>query len=122
METRRKFIQKGLLGVSAATVMSTSAVQAFSGASTANASEDRFALGIAGYSFVHFDIDESLAMMKRMDVHFLCIKDFHPPLASRSEEHTSELQSLMRTSYAVFCLKKKNTYHAYTFALTLYKI
>src|SRR3546814_4635898 len=27
--------------------------------------------------------------------------------ASRSEEHTSELQSLMRTSYAVFCLKKK---------------
>src|SRR3546814_5541364 len=27
----------------------------------------------------------------------------------RSEEHTSELQSLMRTSYAVFCLKKKNT-------------
>src|SRR3546814_4285598 len=27
---------------------------------------------------------------------------------SRSEEHTSELQSLMRTSYAVFCLKKKN--------------
>src|SRR3546814_5242247 len=27
----------------------------------------------------------------------------------RSEEHTSELQSLMRTSYAVFCLKQKNT-------------
>src|SRR3546814_6760140 len=30
----------------------------------------------------------------------------------RSEEHTSELQSLMRISYAVFCLKKKNTTHA----------
>src|SRR3546814_8914599 len=29
--------------------------------------------------------------------------------SSRSEEHTSELQSLMRISYAVFCLKKKNT-------------
>src|SRR3546814_4367559 len=28
---------------------------------------------------------------------------------ARSEEHTSELQSLMRTSYAVFCLKKKKT-------------
>src|SRR3546814_2356122 len=28
----------------------------------------------------------------------------------RSEEHTSELQSLMRISYAVFCLKKKKTY------------
>src|SRR3546814_8995964 len=31
--------------------------------------------------------------------------------AGRSEEHTSELQSLMRISYAVFCLKKKNNYN-----------
>src|SRR3546814_9179741 len=30
---------------------------------------------------------------------------------ARSEEHTSELQSLMRSSYAVFCLSKKNTTH-----------
>src|SRR3546814_7169257 len=32
----------------------------------------------------------------------------------RSEEHTSELQSLMRISYAVFCLKKKNIKTIYT--------
>src|SRR3546814_7020699 len=32
---------------------------------------------------------------------------------ARSEEHTSELQSLLRISYAVFCLKKKNTYSTY---------
>src|SRR3546814_7007477 len=32
-----------------------------------------------------------------------------PLFASRSEEHTSELQSLMRISYAVFCLKKTKT-------------
>src|SRR3546814_10265730 len=32
-----------------------------------------------------------------------------PAATSRSEEHTSELQSLMRISYAVFCLKKKKT-------------
>src|SRR3546814_8563021 len=31
-----------------------------------------------------------------------------PKVAARSEEHTSELQSLMRTSYAVFCLKTQN--------------
>src|SRR3546814_9438270 len=31
------------------------------------------------------------------------------PTSQRSEEHTSELQSLMRISYAVFCLKKKKT-------------
>src|SRR3546814_3660065 len=33
------------------------------------------------------------------------------PLPRRSEEHTSELQSLMRISYAVFCLKKKKIHH-----------
>src|SRR3546814_8007880 len=33
----------------------------------------------------------------------------------RSEEHTSELQSLMRISYAVFCLKKKNQIHTRTY-------
>src|SRR3546814_7603445 len=33
----------------------------------------------------------------------------HGAQRRRSEEHTSELQSLMRISYAVFCLKKKNT-------------
>src|SRR3546814_4306900 len=37
-----------------------------------------------------------------------CDEDIHHPLAPRSEEHTSELQSLMRISYAVFCLKKNN--------------
>src|SRR3546814_5743586 len=35
------------------------------------------------------------------------------PPAARSEEHTSELQSLMRISYAVFCLKKKKQKHLY---------
>src|SRR3546814_10264746 len=34
-------------------------------------------------------------------------------LSQRSEEHTSELQSLMRISYAVFCLKKNMTYRVY---------
>src|SRR3546814_7986597 len=42
--------------------------------------------------------------------------DFFQPIDMladpRSEEHTSELQSLMRTSYAVFCLKKKNIQHS----------
>src|SRR3546814_8143952 len=33
----------------------------------------------------------------------------HAAIVGRSEEHTSELQSLMRISYAVFCLKKKKT-------------
>src|SRR3546814_5633722 len=37
----------------------------------------------------------------------------HPEAQLRSEEHTSELQSLMRISYAVFCLQKKINYRSH---------
>src|SRR3546814_9175504 len=40
--------------------------------------------------------------------------EYTVPFLDRSEEHTSELQSLMRISYAVFCLKKKTTKHKHT--------
>src|SRR3546814_3781965 len=50
------------------------------------------------------------------EVAWLCCKDWRQSevgcRSARSEEHTSELQSLMRISYAVFCLKKKTTQHA----------
>src|SRR3546814_10340981 len=41
------------------------------------------------------------------DARLAAVVDQRPHLGARSEEHTSELQSLMRISYAVFCLKKK---------------
>src|SRR3546814_2110627 len=48
-----------------------------------------------------------------MEVHPIYVlkagDEISPIFESRSEEHTSELQSLMRISYAVFCLKKKKT-------------
>src|SRR3546814_1000874 len=46
--------------------------------------------------------------------HYGARADRHDSPPQRSEEHTSELQSLMRTSYAVFCLKKKtSTTHSF---------
>src|SRR3546814_4759270 len=42
----------------------------------------------------------------------------HGEARARSEEHTSELQSLMRISYAVFCLKKKNKRNSITDVIT----
>src|SRR3546814_3514493 len=47
------------------------------------------------------------------------IRDQGCQVHSRSEEHTSELQSLMRISYAVFCLKKKNDNHRHTQGATV---
>src|SRR3546814_10046458 len=52
-------------------------------------------------AFIEADLyDEKSELLSRMSVTALII---------RSEEHTSELQLLMRNSYAVFCLQKKNT-------------
>src|SRR3546814_5806623 len=51
-----------------------------------------------------FDFDRSLIPISRPETELARF------FARRSEEHTSELQSLMRISYAVFCLKKKNKY------------
>src|SRR3546814_7369452 len=48
-------------------------------------------------------IEREKAVIKKWSDVFPCLHD-----RLRSEEHTSELQSLMRTSYAVFCLKKKH--------------
>src|SRR3546814_5720267 len=51
----------------------------------------------------------------------LCCPVLHGlPLCDRSEEHTSELQSLMRISYAVFCLKKKKKKMTYACSITSY--
>ena len=47
---------------------------------------DLFHLGMAGYTFNKFDLDTTLAFMKRIDVHYLCIKDFHLPLDADAEQ------------------------------------
>src|SRR3546814_10007425 len=63
--------------------------------------DDEMRLGHHGF---HVHLQRALALARDRDRH-------HAPTAARlqlrSEEHTSELQSLMRTSYAVFSLKKK---------------
>src|SRR3546814_4404150 len=51
-------------------------------------------------------IARALRLAAAERAHLFTLADRHDP---RSEEHTSELQSLMRISYAVFCLKKKTS-------------
>src|SRR3546814_10246314 len=56
-----------------------------------------------------FHIAALLAALAALEVGGSFYGQPHFEPGSRSEEHTSELQSLMRISYAVFCLKKKKT-------------
>src|SRR3546814_3059363 len=69
-------------------------------------------VGIAGEVVAAVDLaDQRIAHRRQLGVFALQLRDARLERAGlvggRSEEHTSELQSLMRISYAVFCLKKK---------------
>src|SRR3546814_1792169 len=70
--------------------------------------------GLEGYRLAHDNSYDAIVldlMLPRMDGVAVCrkLRDEAKKATPRSEEHTSELQSLMRISYAVFCLKKKIT-------------
>jgi sugar phosphate isomerase/epimerase len=82
MSSRRNFLQMTAMSVTA-TALSPFASKA---SSVFEHAENAFHLGMAGYSFRYFDVDQSIAMMKRIGVTRLSIKDFHLPLDSSPEK------------------------------------
>jgi len=65
---------------------------------------EKFKLGMAGFTFVNFDLDKTLDVMDKMDVRNLCIKDFHLPLNSTDAQikaFHAKLASKGVTGYAV---------------------
>src|SRR3546814_9886012 len=71
------------------------------------------AKGADGFTAI---LDDAKPLVERLWAHEVAAGPLATPEERRSEEHTSELQSLMRISYAVFCLKKKKqtTYNTMT--------
>ena len=50
---------------------------------------DTFHLGMAGFTFAKFNLQTTLETMRKLDVHYLCIKDFHLPLDSNADQISS---------------------------------
>ncbi|MFD2933980.1 sugar phosphate isomerase/epimerase family protein [Spirosoma flavum] len=103
MTTRRSFL-KNAGGCMALSGMSPVLATANTPETHVSANEDLFKLGMAGYSFVNFNLDQSLEMMRKTSVHYLCIKDFHLPYASTAEQITAFHEKLKQsgvTGYAV---------------------
>jgi inosose dehydratase len=80
--TRRNFVKTAGTGVIAAGLPSLASGSALISPAVG---PDTFKLAIAGYTFAKLDLDQSLAMMKRVDVGLLGVKDFHLPLTSSRE-------------------------------------
>src|SRR3546814_10170254 len=66
------------------------------------------AVVLEGEAAIFVDGRYTLQVRDQVDGRFWQYEQVPQTSVARSEEHTSELQSLMRISYAVFCLKKKN--------------
>jgi sugar phosphate isomerase/epimerase len=88
MTTRRNFMKRTGAGLVAAVAVSMLPNKQLFGQDSVKEAKTKslFKVSIAGYSFVNFDLEQSLKMMQRMDVHYLCIKDFHLPLNSNEEQ------------------------------------
>ena len=85
--TRRLFFKGTGLGLAAATAApALLATTAHAQQAPAAGGDAPFLTAIAGYTFNKFKLDQTLEMMKKVDVHYLCIKDFHLPLKSTDEE------------------------------------
>jgi len=104
--SRRRFFKNAGTGALACSLSST----LFSGNLLAMNSEvngkkeDQFKVGIAGYTFVKFKLEPSLEMTRRVNVNYLCIKDFHLPLDSNSAQiadFQNKLKARGITGYAV---------------------
>jgi len=98
MKKRIAFLLPALLTFSLAFAQQSSVVK------PAPETGERFKIGMAGYTFAKFDLDKTLETLKSMDVHYLCIKDFHLPLKSTDEEiaaFQTKLKASGVTGYAV---------------------
>lgn len=89
MSTRRTFVKKagaGLFTIGTSSAFFNKKTQAMPVAERTLPNEDLFKVSMAGYTFRFFDIDKTLEMMKRVNVNFLCIKDFHLDLKATQDE------------------------------------
>jgi len=104
--SRRQFVKKagtGLLALGVSSSLPANNLASVSG-EIPNKNKDLFKLAMAGWTFVKHKLEPSLDMMERVDVHYLCIKDFHLPLSSTPEqiaEFHQKLKAKGVTGYAV---------------------
>ncbi len=122
-KSRRSFIQKGLAGAmliaTPGLVKANVADMAKPGVAKA---ANPFHLGMAGFTFVKFDLETTLKTLQRLDIHYLCIKDFHLPYDctdAQIEELHAKCASYNVKGYAVGPINMKTEAeidHAFEYA------
>ena len=103
MSSRRNFIQKTVLSVAGSVGVPFIGSATFSSIHPFK-SEPRFPVGIAGYTFVKFELDQALAMMKRLNLAHLSLKDKHLPLNSSEEKIRSVVDQCAANNINIYAV------------------
>lgn len=100
MSSRRSFLRNAALGVAVTTVSPVLASAGY----TAKAGAINFPVGMAGYTFAKFDLDKAIAMMKRVGIRFISVKDIHLPLNSGPEKIKEVLDKFAAAEIKVYAV------------------
>jgi inosose dehydratase len=84
MNSRRQFVKIAGIGALAAGFAPVGAMNRST--SSAVKTPDKFAIGMAGYTFREFSVDDTITMMKRIGINYLSLKDFHMAMNSTQEQ------------------------------------
>jgi inosose dehydratase len=101
--SRRKFIQNAALGA-AGTVSLPFIAKSTPFTASAAKQGNQLPVGIAGYTFAKFDLDKSIAMMKRIGVQNLSLKEFHLPFNSNDEKIKSVMGQFSEANINVYAV------------------
>ncbi len=100
MKSRRQFLKLAGTGVLAA---GASSLYAFpSMPVSADKTKNTFSIGMAGYTFLRFDVEKTIEMMKRAGVTNLSLKDFHMPMNSTQEQISTVLNKFKDAGINVY--------------------
>ena len=102
-KSRRNFIQKVALGFAGTAAIPFTNNAAITQKTTPKQG-NLLSLGMAGYTFAKFDIEKSIAMMKRIGVYNLSIKDFHIPLNSNEDTIQTVLKQFADANIKIYAV------------------
>jgi len=104
MKNRRQFLKltgAGILAAGAAPVLGSSS---YGHVEKTTSASDSFTLGMAGYTFARFNVEETIKMMKRIAVSNISLKDFHMPLNSTREQINEVIEKFSNEGIKVYTL------------------
>jgi sugar phosphate isomerase/epimerase len=99
MTSRRNFLQQTALGLAG-----TLTLPMASHAAAAPKKGQPIITGIAGYTFAKFDLEKAIAMMKKVNIQYISVKDFHLPLNSNAEKIQAVLKQFADADIKVYAV------------------